>query len=118
MIDFACKRFKLSEVIKCGLGLTKADYLILEYFLKHSHKWFTTDILAEDLKFNLSTVQRAVKKLNEKGIIERKQNNLDGGGYVYVYTVRNRKDIAARIMEIVDNWAKQVKHEFESWKVT
>ena len=75
MIDFACKRFKLSEIIKCGLGLTRAEYKVLEYFIDHEDL-FSTEQLAENIGLNLSTIQRTVKKLFEKDLLTRNQNNL------------------------------------------
>ena len=93
MVDFACKEFELHAVIKCGLNLTKAELLIMKYFLKNNEEWFTTDSISEGLELNQSTVQRAVKKLHEKDILARSQQNLDRGGYVFVYRIKSKKQI-------------------------
>ncbi|MBS3079594.1 hypothetical protein J4218_05720 [Candidatus Pacearchaeota archaeon] len=37
MIDFACKRFELREVIKCGFGLTKSDLRIMDFLIKNKN---------------------------------------------------------------------------------
>ncbi|MBT7902801.1 MarR family transcriptional regulator [Candidatus Woesearchaeota archaeon] len=115
MIDFACKQFKLEEVIKCGLGLSKADYKLLEFLLQQYDEWFTTDDLAKRMKLNLSTIQRSVKKLSEKQVIKRSQNNLDGGGYMYVYQIKDKDQIRELMMNIVTAWVKRVDDELKKW---
>jgi len=116
MIDFACKKFSLDEVIKCGLSLTKADFNILKYLIKNSTEWFTSETISIQLKLNLTTVQRTLKKLYEKDIVIRNQRNLDKGGYIYSYQIRSKKEINTLIMKIINNWAKIVEHELEDWQ--
>lgn len=114
MIDFACKQFKMEEIIKCGLGLSKADCKIFTFLLENDET-FKTEEIAEKLEFNLSTVQRAVKKLHEKGILMRKQTNVSGGGFYYNYEIKSRKDIKVIIMEVIHSWVNSVESEFDSW---
>lgn len=109
MIDFACRQFKISEIVKCAFGLTKADYKVMEFFLKNSERDFTTEDISKKLKFNLSTMQRAVKKLHENKVIQRKQNNLDGGGYVFIYRAKEKKEIRRLIMNMIDTWTRKVE---------
>jgi predicted transcriptional regulator len=115
MIDFACKEFKIEAVIKCGLNLTKADLQVLKYFLQFGQNWLKTETIADELKLNLSTVQRSVKKLHEREILIRSQNNMDGGGYFFVYKIQSKKDIRELIMDIVHNWVKRVDTELQTW---
>lgn len=111
MIDFACKTFSIEEVIKCSLGLTKADYKLLNFFIKNPEKQFTTNELAELLELDLSTIQRSVKKLREKEVIARGQTNLDGGGYQFFYELCNKKKVVRIITNIIENWVSTVKEE-------
>ena len=115
MIDFACKRFNLDEIFKCGLGLTKADSKVMNFLVKNSIESFTTEEISEQLGLNLTTIQRAVKKLHEKEIIERKQENLSGGGYKFRYEIRSKKEIRTVMMNIVHNWVKTVEKELGGW---
>lgn len=115
MIDFACKSFQLDDVIKCGLGLTKADFKLMDFMMKNDDEWYTTEHLAKDLGLNLSTIQRSVKKLSEKKIISRKQNNIDGGGYFFIYQIRSKPEIRIVITEIINNWSSTVKEAIEKW---
>ena len=111
MIDFACKQFKINEIIKCALGLTKAELKIIEYFLENSSFSYTTNEIAKKLSLNLTTIQKAVKKLNEKNIIIRKQNNLTGGGYVFIYELNNKKEIRSILNNIIKSWSIKVEEE-------
>ena len=49
MIDFACKQFNLKDVIKCSLGLTKADLEIFEFLLKNNGQ-YNTDVISKKVK--------------------------------------------------------------------
>lgn len=115
MIDFACKEFQIDKVIKCALALTRADMKIMDYFISKPEEWHNTDSIAKETNLDLSTVQRSVKKLHEKGILIKSQNNLDKGGYTYIYMLKDKNEIKKIIMEIVFKWAKKVENELENW---
>ena len=115
MIDFACQQFDLNEIVKCSLGLTKADFRMLGYFLNEDENWFTTHELAKSLKLNLSTIQRCVKSLHEKDVLERAQENLNGGGYTFIYKIKNRTELRKKIKYIIHKWVKKVDVELEKW---
>lgn len=115
MIDFACKTFELDEIVKCALGLSKADYRILRFMIHECEQPFTSEMLAKRLGLNLSTVQRALKKLHEKDVIFRTQQNMEGGGYVFVYQPKDPKALRKKVVEIVHRWAKQVERNITKW---
>lgn len=115
MIDFACKEFDLDEIIRCGFSITKAEYKILNFFISNSDEWYTTDDVAKKLELNLSTIQRGVKKLHEEKVIERRQNNLSGGGYTFVYKCESKPELRKLLIEIIHSWAKRVEIEINHW---
>jgi predicted transcriptional regulator len=115
MIDFACQEFKIESIIKCSLMLTKADFKVMRFLSDDGKDWFTTEEIAKKLKLNLSTVQRAVKKLHEKSLADRTQNNLDNGGYIYLYRSKSKEHIRSIIMGIVNNWVAKVNLELQRW---
>lgn len=115
MIDFACKRFDLDDVIKCGLGLTRTEFRILGYFLKSEGAECTTACMADEMGLNLTTVQKAVKKLNEKGVIVRHQKNLENGGYVYTYECRSKDKIRGIVKGIIRDWHRKVDEKIDRW---
>lgn len=114
MIDFACKEFKLDEIVKCGLGLTKVELEIFYYIIKQND-WVDSKSLSTTLRRDSSTVQRALKKFYENELVERKQINLDKGGYTFIYVTKNKKDIRQIIMNIIHKWVKKVDIELEKW---
>jgi predicted transcriptional regulator len=114
MIDFACKRFDINEIIKCALNLTKTECKILTFFLNHVDKRYTTLDLCKELNLNLNTIQKAVKKLSDQKIILRLQLNLLKGGYTYIYETNNKQEIQLIISEIIDNWVKKVKENLKN----
>lgn len=115
MIDFACKKFNLDDIIKCGLGLTKTEFQILEFFIQSRDKEFTTDKIATKLKLNLSTVQKAVKKLREQNILRKQQKNLSSGGYVYTYEINPKSKVREIIKDIIKEWSSRVEQEIDKW---
>lgn len=115
MIDFACKRFQLDEVIKCGLSLSKADYRVFDFLIGHDEDVYSTEELAKELGLNLSTIQRAVKKLYEKHLLKRFQTNLDGGGYSFQYAAKDKSHIKEIIMGIVNRWSSTVENALKDW---
>lgn len=114
MIDFACKQFDLNQIIKCGLGLTRSEFVVMEYFLSHKRECRTSSI-SEKLNLNLTTVQKAVKKLFEKGVIVRHQKNLESGGYLYTYECSSRTEIRKIIKNVIGVWVKRVDEEIDKW---
>ena len=114
MIDFACKEFNLRDIVKCSLGLTKSDLIVFEHLLKQKDA-IGTDHMATQLKLDQSTVQRAVKKLHEKNLVKRNQENLDGGGYVFHYQINDRKIIRKIILDTLTGWNARVEDELRKW---
>ena len=115
MIDFACKQFNLDDIIKCGLGLTRTELLIMNYFLNITNKKCTTNSISKKLKLNLTTIQKAVKKLTEKKIIRRHQINLKKGGYIYTYECNSKSEIIKIIKNIIRNWSEKVEKKIDNW---
>jgi predicted transcriptional regulator len=114
MIDFACKQLDVREVIKCGLGLTRADLQVLEAMLAR-REWRTSSEIAAIAKLDLSTVQRSMKRLREKKAVERRQHNLNGGGYEYSYRIGERGELRAQVLTTVKEWAGRVEGELDRW---
>ncbi|MBW3021246.1 HTH domain-containing protein [Candidatus Woesearchaeota archaeon] len=116
MIDFACKQFRIEDVIKCGLGLTKADCKVIQFLLRNNTEWFTSEQISKELDFNITTVQRSLKRLTEKDITIRNQNNLENGGYIFIYQAKGKNDIRELIMNVIKEWTKKVQRELEEWQ--
>ena len=114
MIDFACKKFDLDEVIKCVLGLSKSEFRLLK-FLSEQDTRFTTEELSKKLKLDKSTIQRSVKKLHERNLVIRSQINQTVGGYIFLYKIKNKENIKKIVNETLDNWVGTFKKRLSSW---
>jgi predicted transcriptional regulator len=115
MIDFACKQFKTEELVKCALGLSKADVRVLNFFMKNIHEYYNAEEISSSLDLHLSTAQRAVKKLHGKSVLIRKQENLEDGGYVYSYQMQSKKKVTEIIMNIIHVWMGNVEENLRRW---
>lgn len=114
MIDFACKRIDLKDLIKCSLGLSKSDYNLLLFLLKENQK-FSVKSLSQKLGIDRTTVQKSVKKLLDREILEQFQENLSPGGYRFIYNVKSKDVIKKRILIIIQKWVEGVNKEIHNW---
>jgi predicted transcriptional regulator len=115
MIDFACKKFDLKEVIRCSLALTKTEFKILEYFINNSDQQFTAQEISKKFNIGLSTSQKLINEINKKRLIKRSQKNLEKGGYIFVYSIKEKEIVKERILEIVSNWMQKFELKIEEW---
>lgn len=115
MINFACTGFEIDEVVKCSLGLSKAEYKLFSFFIKHHEEDFSTEELSSRLKLEKSTIQRGVKKLHEKSLLFRSQLNQSVGGYLFKYRIKNKAEIKKNVYEILDKWNDKFKEELKKW---
>ncbi len=115
MIDFACKKFDLKEVIRCSLNFTKTEFKIIEYLIKNSNKEFTAQKIAQTFKIGLSTSQKAINRINKKELIKRNQKNLEKGGYIFVYSIKKKQVLKQKILSIIYDWTKKVEIEIQKW---
>ncbi len=113
-IDFACKTVDLTQVVRCSLGLTRAEYRILLSAIKTNR--FTVEKLSEKMGLNRTTVQKGLGKLLKKGLVERRQLNREGGGYSYVYAAKDAETVKKKVKAMVRDWTKRAEQEVESWR--
>ena len=114
MIDFACKKFDLKEVIRCSLNFTKTEFRIIEYLMENSSKKFTTQEISKIFKIGLSTSQKAINNIHKKELIKRSQKNLMKGGYIFVYSIKEKFILKQKILEIIHNWVRKVEIEVKN----
>lgn len=111
MIDFACKKFDIKDIICCSLGLNKSEYNILDSIKNNN---YTSKELSKKLNLDLTTVQRALKKLFNKKLLIRNQKNLSTG-YQYYYSINDKKNIKKIISSIIEDWSNKSLKEIENW---
>lgn len=115
MVNFACKKFNVEEIVKCSFGLSKSEYGILKFLLSNDNKRFTTEEISRELKLDKSTIQRSIKRLHGKGLVIRGQKNQSRGGYLFFYLVKDKKIIRQMMLDVIDNWSLGVKKELINW---
>ena len=115
MIDFACRTLSLDDLIKCAFALTRTELTIFKYLVRHPGTPLTTDEIASALGVDVSTVQRAVKKLHDRKVLEKQQRNLGSGGYVFVYVCAEKQRIKAIIEDNLRRFSKKVDQALEEW---
>ncbi len=115
MIDFACKKFSLNEIIQCSLNLTRLEFRIFEFFIKNKKKWFSTYDISNKLYIGLSTAQKGVKKLSNKNVLWQRQKNIEGGGYFFIYCIKNKSKLRITILNTMQNWIKKTEKEVNNW---
>ena len=106
--------FSSERLFKCILGLNKTESKVLGYMLKNND--LRTSEIANALKMDRSSIQRAVQNLAELKLIERKSmsmkdyTNAKGlkdakkQGYLYVYNTKNIKSIKIQFKKLLDKW--------------
>jgi len=113
-MDFACKAFKFSELMKCSFGLNKTDHNLLIHLVKNN-EYLTVKEIAKETKLDRTTVQKSLKRLHEKELIIKHQDNLDKGGYIYSYVIKDKKLIKGMMNKIIDKWTEKVRLEIKRW---
>ncbi len=113
-MEFACKKINIEEVVRCSLGMKKPEFKLFNFMLEHN-KRFTIIELSRKLSLNRTTVQKIIKKLVEKELVERYQENLSKGGYLFIYTIKNKQFLKEKIKFIIKKWYENVNNELERW---
>ena len=116
MVDFACTRISIDNIIKCSFGLTKTELEIFRYLVSHKQTQFSTQELSQKLSLDITTIQKAMKKLTSKGILKKDQMNLEHGGYILLYQCIGQENIKKIIMSNFENFSKKVEESLSDWK--
>jgi predicted transcriptional regulator len=108
------KVFKSGKLLKCILGLNVIESNVFSYILNYND--VTTVKLAEVFGKDRSSIQRALIKLNDIGVIEKRSISLkefsknhseeetNKRGYLYVYGAKNLDMIKQQLRDLLDSW--------------
>lgn len=113
-MEFACKQVDLQEVVKCSLGLTRAEYRVFRKYMGLKNQ-VTLAELSKKTGLDRTTVQKASLKLVEKGLLFRSQRNRSRGGYEFLYSIADRREIRSKVREIVRSWWEAVDNNLQYW---
>ena len=112
--------FKSGKLLKCILGLNVIESNVFSYILKNDDVTVTTMKLTEVFEKDRSSIQRALIKLNDLGVIEKNSISLkefsgkDGDGetnkrgYLYVYGAKNLDMIKQQLRDLLERWYRSM----------
>ena len=108
MITFLCKKISKEDLIRCAFALNKTEYNLLIFLSKKEDK-YTASQISELMKLDRTTIQKAIKNLVDKKIVKRTQQNISGGGYTFLYTLLDKKELKEKIKGVVKRWCEGVE---------
>jgi predicted transcriptional regulator len=108
MVIFSCKKISQKDLITCAFNLNKTQYDVLIFLMK-KQKEYTAQKIAEMMKLDRTTVQKAIKELLKKQLVQRAQINLQKGGYTFIYNVNDKTKIKRKIKKLTYDWYKTVE---------
>jgi predicted transcriptional regulator len=114
-VYFACKPIELGDIVKCSFDLNKTEFSIFIFFMDSDGSAFSVKDVADNLSFDRSTVQKAIKSLIDRDIIRRSQSNLGSGGYLFTYSINSKEVIKKKILENIDLWHNSIKKLISNW---
>ncbi|MGV8171812.1 MAG: helix-turn-helix domain-containing protein [Candidatus Woesearchaeota archaeon] len=112
-MEFACKKIDVQDIIACSLGLKKSEYKVFEALLRNDH--VTLKDLSRQLNLDRTTLQKVLKNFVNNDLVARYQENLDSGGYVFVYKIKDKSVLKKRIHAAIDKWHATAKQAIDRW---
>ena len=109
MISLACKTISFEELIRCAFNINKTEYEVFKKLI--DDKLCSSEDIQKTLNKDLTTIQRSLKSLSQKNLVERKQINLDKGGYKYYYTSIPKDEIRKAVLGNLDNFREKVEQK-------
>ena len=112
-MEFACKKIDVQDIIACSLGLKKSEYKIFEELLQSDN--VTLKELSKKLSLDRTTLQKVLKRFVDNELVERFQENLDNGGYIFIYQIKDKVILKKRIHTAIDKWYDTAKIAIDKW---
>lgn len=112
-MEFACKKIDVQDIIACSLGLKKSEYKVFEELLYSDH--ITLKELSKRLRLDRTTLQKVLKNFISNDLVLRYQENLDNGGYVFVYKIKDKSILKKRINAALERWYDAARQSIDKW---
>ena len=94
--------------MRCSFNLNKTEYNLLIFLLRESKQRMVSQI-SKATRLERTTIQKAIKTLVEKRLVNRRQKNLPKGGYIFLYEPSDKEEIKNRMKEVARRWYKNVE---------
>jgi predicted transcriptional regulator len=113
-IDFSCRKVSLKDLIQCNFNLNESEYQIFSRIMV-SKKGMSVKDLVERVEKDRTTVQKILVKLLNRGLLTKRQINLDRG-FMFVYFSKNKSDMISDIEKNIEIYFKNLKESLDKWK--
>jgi predicted transcriptional regulator len=113
-IDFKCKKVSLKDLVQCNYGLNESEYQIFSSLIS-AKGGLSVKELVEKVDKDRTTVQKILVKLLKRGLLMKRQINLDRG-FMFVYFSKNKSEIISEIEVNVEGYFNKIKESLETWK--
>ena len=90
-IDFTCKKVTLKDLVQCNYGLNESEYAVFSSIIS-SKSGLSVKNIVEKIDKDRTTVQKILTKLLRRGLVMKRQMNLDRG-FMFVYFSKNKDEI-------------------------
>ena len=71
--------------------------------------------LSKKLSLDRTTLQKVLKRFVDNELVERFQENLDNGGYIFIYQIKDKVILKKRIHTAIDKWYDTAKIAIDKW---
>ncbi len=113
-IDFTCKRVELRDLVQCNYNLNDSEYDIFSQLMESS-RGLSVKELVDKVQKDRTTVQKILTKLLKRGLLMKRQMNLDRG-FMFVYFSKNKNEIVSEIEGNVELYFQNLKNSLNTWK--
>ena len=114
-IDFTCKKVTLRDLVQCNYSLNDSEYDIFSQIMQSS-RGLSVKELVDKVDKDRTTVQKILTKLLKRGLLMKRQMNLDRG-FMFVYFSKNKSEIISEIECNVDSYFKSIRESLDKWKI-
>jgi predicted transcriptional regulator len=115
MISFACRAIQFQDLLRCSFGLNKTDYAVYMLMLSEKRERMAVSEIADRAGKERTVIQKSMKRLFERNLIKRFQENLESGGYRFYYSPVEKREVKARLMQSVRSWVENVESAVNHW---
>ncbi len=113
-IDFTCKKVSLKDLVQCNYNLNDSEYLVFAELMKTKNGLSVKEIV-EKVQKDRTTVQKILTKLLKRGLLMKRQMNLERG-FMFVYYSKNRTEIIEEVEKNVEIYFNNLKQSLDDWK--
>ena len=113
-LDFTCKKVSLRDLVQCNYSLNDSEYLIFSQLIM-TKRGLSVKEIVEKVGKDRTTVQKILAKLLKRGLLMKRQVNLDRG-FMFVYFSKNKDEMIKEIETNIELYFKNIHESLDKWK--